>query len=503
MSLARLINTFNKNKLFFFWLTILLSFLLVGGTEQLITLFIISTYGFFILGFNVLDSCFLSLILSIPFRMLLVGSKISVVLPQSEKFLSGYSYYFGLDFLSIYFLLVVLLLLFVKQGRNILINLKKFSLTYITGFFFFASISIFFAQRIDLAISGYISLTTSFGLYYLGIIFFQNKRIRKQFSNFLIALLLLLGIVGTTQLIFHHSLGLYIEAKSISMSSEFLTTDGTPLYRVIGIMPHPTFFASTLSLLLLSVLGIFIKAFYKKEKLVIGISGIALILGAISLFATFSRSGWFSFFVGVSIFLFFILKINKKLIKNFLIILTLGITSLIILASVSPIFMLRLQSFKTVWSVGNWQGRIELMKHSWHMIREKPWQGVGVNHFTKVMVEQGVVAEHRGFIFPVHNTFLLFASELGLPAGISFIVFVIFTLYKSFSLTQNNLINLGIWIALISFVVNAQFHTLFNQDPTFNLFMILSAYLMSQKRNEVLQPNNPSNNNLSSPSKAR
>lgn len=143
----------------------------------------------------------------------------------------------------------------------------------------------------------------------------------------------------------------------------------------------------------------------------------------------------------------------------------------------SPLFLSRIASFKHIWTLGSGRVRLDLIKQAWLMIKAFPFLGVGLNHFTQAMNIQDLPPELKGFMYPVHNTFLLFFAELGILAGVMFMLFVVWSLYRTFGKSFNNWINFGIWVGAFSFLINAQFHTLFNQDPTFDLLIVFLAYL--------------------------
>jgi len=154
-----------------------------------------------------------------------------------------------------------------------------------------------------------------------------------------------------------------------------------------------------------------------------------------------------------------------------------GLIVVIGIVCYGSLILFRAHSLKYMWTLGSGRGRLPLMKHSLVMIKNNPILGAGFNHFTSEMIDQGVEDKHRAFIYPVHNTFLLFFSELGIPAGVLFIIFLMTTLFYSRRKINKDWIDYGIWIGVITFIINAQFHTLFSQDPTFDLLMVMLAYL--------------------------
>lgn len=475
------------------WLIFLLGFIFVNNFQSLSSWLILFTYIFFILGWDLLHSLFFTFWASLLFRQFLIGTWISSVVAEPMMSLRGFSYSFGLQTAHIWTILLIFLMILntKKLTLSSLKNGLKITQTQLIllSFLTWGLISSAFSSRLDLSLTGLVSLVVGGFVFLSSSIFFRKNNLKKEFKNFVLSSLLMLGVIGSLQYFLRHSLGLFIETRSSFSASEFLTTDGSPLYRVTGISPHPTFFASLLALFLLPVLGLIIDNSQKKDKFVFQISLTAFSLGLIALIATFSRSSWGAATIAILVMLisFFIKKITHldqlkklafdKIKKNWHWVV---ISGLVVLPFAFPVLD-RLSSFKTVWTLGNWSGRWELIKHSWQMILSHPFLGVGLNHFPAVMVAQGVADTYKTFIFPVHNTFLLFLSETGIVGGGLFIFFVILVLLKTRSAFKKSWFEIGIWLSLCTFIINAQFHTLFNQDPSFNIFMLFAGYLVANQ----------------------
>lgn len=137
----------------------------------------------------------------------------------------------------------------------------------------------------------------------------------------------------------------------------------------------------------------------------------------------------------------------------------------------------RLTSLSAVWSQGTGVGRTYLIEQALFQIIKFPLFGVGLNRFTEIMSAQDLPVVVRNFLFPVHNTFLLFFSEIGIPGGLLFIIFTAGILYSSLQRATKSLLTFGVWVGAATFIVNSQFHTLFHQDPSLDIFMVLLAFL--------------------------
>ena len=451
-----------------------LALLLITNNKAYIVIFAI--YGlilFTVNKFSLMESLFATLLLSLPFERGLRAWFIRVVSPGPHPWIPGYDFYFGIAPKMIIFVVLFFMLVLIKKGDGQKLKPIDFILLI---FLLLSVIGTFVSENSNLASLGLVRLFTSIGLFFVGSRLFIGERMRELFRNTLIAILLLLGIVGSLQLINRQPLGLFLEDSGATRPLGYLTTDGEPFYRVSGLMGHPTFFGSFLTLLIPVSFGFLLSKKSKRWSSSKYVAVLALTLGLISLFATFSRSGWMAIVLSGMIFIWLGTKKNVRALKFWL----LAAMIMIIVVALSifvPAFFSRLQSFNDIWTIGNGRGRINLVLQAWEMIKQAPVWGVGLNRFTQVMSTNDLSLEARGFLFPVHNTFLLFFSELGVPAGLLFLVFVVYIFWQSWKKIKNNWISTGIWVGAFTFLINAQFHTLFSQDPSLEVFILMLGYL--------------------------
>jgi len=286
--------------------------------------------------------------------------------------------------------------------------------------------------------------------------------------------LLFFGVLSSLQFLLRHNLGLYLEEGSTIAPFGYLTNESSFLYRVSGTLGHPTFFASWLSMLLPIGLG---QLVVTKKRSVQIISGTSAVLGLLALFATYSRSAWVALATTIGLFIWHFARDKKVtlLLKKWKWILLGGVGIIVLYGGY---FFTRLQSFSYIFTLGSGRGRVELAQEAFEMIRMFPITGVGLNHFTQTMVAQNVSGAAAYFLYPVHNTWLLFASELGLPAMFLFAIFALSILWR----VPKNIAHFSVWVACITFLINSQFHTLFSQDPTLDLFVVFLAYLDTAKK---------------------
>lgn len=90
--------------------------------------------------------------------------------------------------------------------------------------------------------------------------------------------------------------------------------------------------------------------------------------------------------------------------------------------------------------------RILLAKIALNMIMDSPFFGIGLNNFVYAMPEYDPYGVHYYFPHPVHNMYLLIASEIGVFGLLSFMLFFVFFLVR----VLNTLKSLPVFSANIS-----------------------------------------------------
>ena len=466
-------------QLFFLFLSSFFATLLIPNNKFYILLFLF--FGFILFFYfkkSFFETIFLTFIFSLPFENS-IREWIYQITPRLFENVtnSGYILYFGI---SIKLILATTIFLFLIFKKETLINQKKI-LTLenflILIFLLIACINTLFKINTLGPIFGLIRIWMAVLIFITSKIFFsKNKNI---FFIFITSLYFFSIIIGGIQLIKQKPLGKYIElTPSFSQDFGYSTTDGDKQYRVSGFISHPVYFASFLSILLPIYIGVVLTKLkeisFSWKSLFIAIS---IVLGCLIIFGTLSRSAFLTLLI--SLFLLrklilqkIIIPLSKiKRIKN----ISFFIFSLTLIGTI--IFIIpRIKSFTLLFAEnGNGSIRFELIKKSLEMIFQNPL-GVGLNNFTNELIKLDIPPSLYGFIVPVHNTFLIFFTELGIPGGIIFTIFIFSIFLKNFFKNKKNVLNYSIWIGILTFIINSQIHPLFNLDPTFDLLMLVLAY---------------------------
>ncbi|MBI5448710.1 O-antigen ligase family protein [Candidatus Gottesmanbacteria bacterium] len=461
----------NRNSYLLFLFTSAALFLLQYVVDVKSYIAVVLMYGlgiFFLFKQTPIHTLFFLFLLTIPFEKGIREWLITIVPDGIESWMQGYDLYVGFTLKMIFTATLSAILLVTKPRPRALIPMS------LIIFMICIVASTINASDTMIAFLGFTRITLGILLFLTSANLAINRRLRADAGMVFLALLLFFGYIGSGQQFRTQPLGLFLEDSASLNPMGYRTTDGDPLYRVSGFTGHPTFFASFLSLLLPIGLGYFLHAWKNKLKWITYISFAAIVLSGIALISTQSRSAWFAITVTTAVFLFRAYHQKDKKILRILTVGTCMITILIVI--IMPTIINRLATIPDVWTTGSGNVRLLLMQEAWNIMNAFPLLGAGSNHFVRIMSSQELPVNLQGFLFPVHNTFLLFFAELGIPAGLAFLWFIIQIMIQTFRRAAKQWITLGVWLGALTFVINAQFHTLFNQDPTFDLFMVLLGF---------------------------
>ena len=457
-------------KIFLSFLVCFFLFFFVPNTKIYLAVFLFFfLLCFFVLKKSVLESTILVLLLALPFE--------KAIREWSLYSSSSYSLFFGITPKIIIGILLCFLLL-VPKNRYFFQNQyhKKPTLFLLIFYGLTVFTSIFFQNRTVFVFTGFLRIFLSILIYLIGI-FLAQKKSDKIFSYYIASLTVFLIFFSSLQLIKQRPLGKFIElTPGFSQQIGYLTTDGIAQYRVSGFISHPVYFGSFLSMLIPILISIFIKTKNKTFKAIYLI--LTLLLTVITL-GTLSRSTWINLsFIIISFLIYFqksqpyfnfsLPKFNPKIRKIFMIIF------LLVTLIITPKILTRIKSIPELFTnkEGSFSSRLDLVQKSLKTTFYRPFTGVGLNNFSFENYDQSI----PGFAAPPHNTFLIFLSELGLPATIFFLLFTIFSLKPNSILFKKDPLFFGIWLGIITFIISSQFHPLFNLDPSFDIFMLLLGY---------------------------
>jgi O-antigen ligase len=258
-----------------------------------------------------------------------------------------------------------------------------------------------------------------------------------------------------------------------------IMVNGIAYIRGYGTFPHPNPLSAFLCVTILIILYLLNQEAVKIKKLVYGL---ALFINVLGLTVTFSRAAFLAVFLGILVF-FGILIIKKQLGKparSALIVLATSIIAAIILFH--PFLLTR-----TTVSDSASLERIFYAKIGVRMLAHNPIFGVGIGESVLHMQQYSTIHLDSWQIQPIHNYFLLAATELGIPGALILLwIFLqpLWGLIKKLKSENNNLLTadcLLLTAILCAFLVLMQFdHYFYTLQQTQMLMWLILGLIAAE-----------------------
>ena len=204
---------------------------------------------------------------------------------------------------------------------------------------------------------------------------------------------------------------------------------GGDMFRSSGSMGHSSNYAKLAALSIPICLAYIFAA--RKSIWRICVS-LILIAGLVALVLTISRAGIIATIFGLSwAFLLISKKTNlqHKEIKIIVLVILLFIGIGLAWITGGDRLISRVK-----WDYGSASSRPQMFSVAWNVIKKHAFLGVGLNNYTLVAPNYDRTANAISVEFPhpVHNIYLLYAAEMGMPGAIVFIWFLLGTISKAF-----------------------------------------------------------------------
>jgi O-antigen ligase len=257
--------------------------------------------------------------------------------------------------------------------------------------------------------------------------------------------------------------------------------------RVGGTVGSPNVAAGYLSVCLALAASVLLTNLTSRYKMlaisVLGLGGVALIL-------TGSRGGWIALVLALSIL--GLVTWRRR---------GLSLKMPLAAAALSLVLFLPFHSLISARLFGDDKGsaesRVPLMHLAFRIVKDNPVLGVGANNFTVVMNRYLSPEFREGFLFAVHNKYLLVLAETGAIGLLGFLAFLLGTVRKGWrcwrlSDDPLSLLALGFVAGLVGHMVHMTVDV-FRGRPTQQLIWLIAGLLtaMFQMRRPVPSPGTP------------
>jgi O-antigen ligase len=305
------------------------------------------------------------------------------------------------------------------------------------GLICWSVLSLFNSEDLTYSVNEILRMMIPFFVYFYIAHNVKNERHMHFLVNFIIIALLLQIIIGLAQMSLGQTWILNLITKLTLPTVQY---DGKELARITGTTADPTTFAQYLCLFLPIPLSIalFSSNIYKRMS-----AFLLYLFGSLVLFHTITRMGIIGIALGSSILFFlYVLQMPSK--SKALMISSFAAAIIITFAMIN---------WETVSSrfladdLGSAASRIPLDIAAFRMIQDKPFLGVGLNNFVLISRKYGLSESLS--ISPVHNVYLFFAAETGIP-GLLILLYFIIEVYKKLIFVMKSRFQLSIFAGILS-----------------------------------------------------
>jgi putative inorganic carbon (hco3(-)) transporter len=237
--------------------------------------------------------------------------------------------------------------------------------------------------------------------------------------------------------------------------------------RVGGTVGSPNEAGAYLSLMLSLAISLLFTPAGRKYKL---LAAAVLAFGGTALIFTFSRGAWISVVVAIVLFCLSLWRRNGSSLKAPVALLA------ILFISYLP-FHSAIKARLLADDNGSAESRIPLMNLAFRIIADNPILGVGSNNFSAVMDGYLTSEFRQGFLYTVHNKYLLVWAEVGFAGLLAYLAFLFGALRKGWACWRQNdgilsTIALGLTAALVGNMVHQSVDIFHDRAVTQSLWLV-------------------------------
>src|SRR3984893_2050440 len=198
--------------------------------------------------------------------------------------------------------------------------------------------------------------------------------------------------------------------------------------RVGGTVGSPNEAGSYLSLMLSLAISLLFTPFGRKYKL---LAAAVLAFGGTALIFTLSRGAWISLATAIILFCVSLWRRNGSSLKA-------PVAFLAMLFLIYLSFHSAVEARLLADDNGSAESRIPLMNLAFRIIADNPVLGVGSNNFSATMDGYLTSEFRRGFLYTVHNKYLLVWAEIGFAGLLAYLAFLFGAVRKGWASWKQN-----------------------------------------------------------------
>lgn len=346
-----------------------------------------------------------------------------------------------------------------KERKDYLLSGKRYGtlLFLLAGFDLMVFVSIFFSDSWSLSTFVYLRFLLGIGLFWLltNTVFNKLKLYTSFFAGVFIQSLLAIWQFLSQSTFANKWLGMAFHSAGEGMAGVVEVTGAGRWLRSYGALDHPNVLGGFLTIAFLLSVWVNVAKRYKLQSIFgfVALNYIFVPVVSAALFFTFSRSAWLGLVVGLVVFLS-VAVIKKDLLaqkKILRIILVSGITVFILLAGYGDLVSTRFAN-ETRLEIKSTNERMQSLYLASEIIRVSPSFGVGVGNYTN-FVHKHVSKYMPSYAYqPVHNVYLLVATEVGFWGSLFFVsifVYLLMCIFRQCLGVGSSCYNLSLVMALL------------------------------------------------------
>lgn len=336
----------------------------------------------------------------------------------------------------------------------------------------FIGISVLVAQDVKLAVFEACLFLESYLLY----LYVSNQIRTRQDVRFMVTVLLVSGFVESLVMIILSFTGIPSTMWGLPTHVHIETSAREGFMRIGGTVGSPNTASSYLAVLLSTAGGLLFTNLGRLYKI---LASAVIALGGVALILTFSRGGWMALATSLILFGFFLSRRRGLSVRG-------PIAILVILT----LLYLPFQDVISARLFGDDRGsaasRIPLMHLAFRIFADNPVLGVGANNFSVAMGPYLTAEFRHGFVYAVHNKYLLVLCETGIGGLAAFLAFLLAALRRgwrcwNFSDSFLSPLALGFLVGIAGHVVHMNVD-IFRGRPMQQMIWLAAALLVAMHR---------------------
>lgn len=336
----------------------------------------------------------------------------------------------------------------------------------------FIGISVLVAQDVKLAVfEGGLFLES-----YLLYLYVSNQIRTREDVRFMVTVLLVSGLVESLVMIILSFTGMPSTIWGLPTHIHIETSAREGFMRIGGTIGSPNTASSYLTVLLSIAGGLLFTNLGRLYKI---LASAVIALGGVALILTFSRGGWMALATSLILFGFFLSRRRGLSLRG-------PIAILVILTLLYLPFHNVISARLFGDDKGSAASRIPLMHLAFRIFADNPVLGVGANNFSVAMGPYLTAEFRHGFVYAVHNKYLLVLCETGIGGLAAFLAFLFAALRRgwhcwNFSDSFLSPLALGFLVGIAGHMVHMNVD-IFRGRPMQQMIWLVAALLVAMHR---------------------